>query len=76
MTFGGNNNKMEYPKKVGVNFVDLKKIAKFKKKPPQNSWFQIPLLPMPTQNYKSEIWTIKEKNVESGKRPNKPRYIW
>ena len=33
MTFGGNNNKMEYPKKIGVNFVDMKKIAKFKKGP-------------------------------------------
>ena len=31
MTFGGNNNKMEYPKKIGMNFVDMKKIAKFKK---------------------------------------------
>ena len=33
MTFGGNNNEMEYHKKIGMNFVDLKKIAKVKKSP-------------------------------------------
>ena len=75
MTFGGNNNKMEYPKKIGMNFVDMKKIAKFKKAPTK---FMVSnfITSMPTQNYKTEIWTIMEKNVESGKGPNKPRYIW
>ena len=33
MTFGGNNNKMEYPKKIGMSFVNMKKIAKVKKSP-------------------------------------------